>query len=228
MLKKRNDYPQLITPKIEVVWAQLNEPDFQYKAEGEFHVRGRPDTSDPLYDAMLETATKVRDEFFAEKKAELAAQKKGALLNKIKVVDVIKEEVDRESGDPTGNMTLRSGMKHRIEIKNGPKAGQTFEKRPDFFDARGVRLKNPPKIGSGSVVKLGVRLIPYFVSKDGEIGVSYQLEGVQILKLVAGGQRDASYYGFGAEEGDAIEEDNGGFTEEAGGFTSDGDTDRDF
>ena len=227
-MKKRNEYPQIITPKLEVAWAQLNEPDFEYKDEGEFHVRGRPDTSDPLYDAMIEKATEVRDTFFSEKKAEFEAQKKGALLKKIKMVDVIKEEIDRESGDPTGNMTLRSGMKHRIEIKNGPKAGQSFEKRPDFFDARGVRLKNPPKIGSGSVVKLGVRLIPYFVSKDGEIGVSYQLEGVQIIKLVTGGQRDAGYYGFGAEEGDAIEEDNGGFGEEAGGFTSGESSDRDF
>jgi hypothetical protein len=49
-----------------VTWAQLNEPDFKYKKEGEFHVRGRPDTSDPQYDKLVELATKVRDEFFAE------------------------------------------------------------------------------------------------------------------------------------------------------------------
>ena len=227
-MAKRNDYPQIITPKLEVAWAQLNEPDFEYKPEGEFHVRGRPDTSDPLYDKLVETATKVRDDFFAEQKAELTAQKKGALANKLHTVDVVKEEIDRESGEPTGNMTIRSGMKHRIEIKNGPKTGQTFEKRPDFFDARGVRLKNPPKIGSGSVLKLGIRIVPYLIAKDGEVGVSYQLNGVQIIKLVSGGQRDASYYGFGAEDGDAIEEDNGGFGDEPGGFEGGEDTDRDF
>jgi hypothetical protein len=229
-MKKRSDYPQIISPKVEVAWAQLNEPDFKYKPEGEFHVRGRPDTSDPAYDAMIAAATKVRDDYFAEQKAELVAQKKGALANKLHVVDVIKEEVDRESGAPTGNMTLRAGMKHRIEIKNGPKAGQSFEKVPDFFNAQGVRLKNPPKIGSGSVLKLGIRLVPYLVAKDGEVGVSFQLEGVQILKLVTGGQRSAADYGFGAEEGDDIQDDNGGFADEGAGFagTDQGGTDRDF
>lgn len=226
-MKKRNEYPQLITPKIEVSWAQLNEPDFEYKKEGEFHVRGRPDTDDPLYEKMVEVGTQVRDEYLDELKQRLTEQKKGALIKKLHVVDVIKEEVDRETGDPTGFMTLRSGMKHRIEIKNGPKAGQSFEKRPDFFDARGVRIKNPPKIGSGSTLKLGVRVIPYLVEKDGEVGVSFQLEGVQILKVVSGGQRDASYYGFGAEEGDVIE-DTGGFADEGDGFVSEESTARDF
>jgi hypothetical protein len=229
-MKKRNEYPLLITPKITVGWAQLNEPDYKYKEEGEFHVRGRPDTDDPAYDKLVETATKIRDEFFAEQKAELVAQKKGALANKLHVVDVVKEEVDRESGDPTGFMSFRAGQKYHIVIKNGPKAGKEFFLKPDFFNAQGVRLKNPPKIGSGSVLKLGVRLIPYLVSKDGEVGISYQLEGVQILTLVSGGQREASDYGFGAEEGDHIEDDNGGFADEGAGFsgTDESGTDRDF
>jgi hypothetical protein len=227
-MKKRNEYPLVISPKIEVTWAQLNEPDFKYKAEGEFHVRGTPDTSDEAYDKLIETATKVRDEYFAETKAQLLAEKKGALANKLHTVDVIKEAVDRETGASTGDMTFRAGMKHKIEIKNGPKAGQTFEKVPDFFNAAGVRLKNPPKIGSGSVLKLGVRLVPYLVSKDGEVGISYQLEGVQILKLVSGGQRNASDYGFGAEDGDDIQDDNGGFADEGAGFTGGEATARDF
>lgn len=229
-MKKRSDYPTFITPRISVAWAQLHEPDFEYKDEGEFHVRGRPDTSDPRYGEMIALAEKVQEEFFQEKLADLKREKKGALASKLHKIDVIKPEIDRESGDETGNMTLRSGMKHRIEIKNGPKAGQTFEKVPDFFDARGTRLKPGRKIGSGSELKLSVRLVPYLIAKDGEVGVSYQLEGVQILKLVQGGQRSASDYGFGAEDGDAIDEDNGGFGEETDGFTSDDSTgaDRDF
>lgn len=218
-MKNRKDYPQLITPNLEVSWAQLNEPDYEYKKEtGEFYVRGRPDTDDPRYAALIEAATQVRDEFFEEQKAKLIAEKKGAIAKKLHVVEVMKEEVDRESGEPTGFMSMRAGMTHHIEIKNGPKAGQSFDKTPDFFDARGVRLRNPPKIGSGSILKLSVRLRPYLFAKDGEVGVSYDLEGVQIIKLVQGGQRDASYYGFGAEEGDAIEEDNGGFASESGGY----------
>lgn len=225
-MKNRKDYPQIITPKIEVAWAQLNEPDYQYKKDsGEFHVRGRPDTDDPAYAAMVQAATELRDQFMEDKRRELTAQKKGALLRKLHAVDVVKEEIDRESGDPTGSMTIRAGMKHHIEIKNGPRAGESFDKVPDFFDARGKRLKNPPKIGSGSVLKLGVRLVPYLKNDDGSVGVSYQLEGVQIIKLVKGGERDASYYGFGAEDGDAIEdeEDTGGFSAEDDGYSSEED-----
>jgi hypothetical protein len=85
---------------------------------------------------------------------------------------------------------------------------------PDFFNAQGARLKNPPKIGSGSELKLSVRLVPYLAPNDGSVGISYQLEGVQILKLVSGGQRSASDYGFGAEDGDDIQDDNGGFADE--------------
>jgi hypothetical protein len=226
-MKKRNEYPQLITPRGVVAWAQLNEPDYEYKKEGEFHVRIRPDTSDPLYDKLVETATAVRDEFYDETVKKLTAEKKGALLKKLNKVEVIKPEVDRETGDETGEMLLRAGMKHHIEIKNGPKAGQSFDKVPDFFSAQGVRLKNPPKIGSGSELKLSVRLVPYLAPNDGSVGISYQLEGVQILKLVSGGQRSASDYGFGVEDGDIIENDDGGFSDETPVGAS-SDSERDF
>lgn len=224
-MKKRSDYPTFITPKIEASWAQLNEPDYEYKAEGQFHVRGRPDTDDPRYAKLIELAEAVRDEFFEAQKAKLTEEKKGALLKKLHKVDVVKEEIDRETGDPTGFMTMRAAALFHITIKNGPKAGQEFDKVPDFFDARGVRLKNPPKIGSGSILKLSVRIVPYLNPKEGEVGVSYQLEGVQIIKLVQGGQRDASYYGFEAEEGDAIDNDDGGFSSESGGYEADDSSD---
>lgn len=218
-MKKRNEYPTMITPRGVVAWANLNEPDYEYKKEeGEFHVRIRPNTNEPSYTELVELATKVRDEFLEETTDELRRQKKGALIAKLHTVDVVKEEIDRETAQPTGEMLIRAGMKHHITIKNGPKAGQSFDKVPDFFNAQGARLKNPPRIGSGSELKLSVRIVPYLMPKDGEVGVSYQLEGVQILKLVTGGQRSASDHGFGVEEGDTIEDDNGGFSDEGAGF----------
>lgn len=225
---KRSDYPTIITPRGVVAWAQLNEPDFEYKKEGEFHVRLRPNTDDPQYEKLVALAEKVRDDFFDETVARLTAEKKGAALKKLHKVDTIKPEIDRESGDETGNMIFRAGMKHHIEIKNGPKAGTSFDKVPDFFNAQGVRLKNPPKIGSGSELKLSVRVVPYVKNDDGSVGASLQLEGVQILKVVTGGQRSASDYGFGAEDGDDIQDDNGGFADEGAGFSGGGETDRDF
>jgi hypothetical protein len=224
-LKKRSEYPSIITPRGVVAWASLNEPDYEYKKDGEFHVRLRPDVNDPQYPKLVELAEKVRDEFYDETVAKLTAEKKGALLKKLHKVDTVKAEIDRETGDETGEMVFRAGMKHHIEIKNGPKAGTSFDKVPDFFNAAGARLKNPPKIGSGSELKISVKVIPYLKPDDGSVGASLQLEGVQILKVVSGGQRSASDYGFGAEDGDEISDDDGGFAPTAGFTGTDDDAD---
>ena len=227
MLRNRKDYPSVITPKGTVAWASIDEADYEYKDEGEFHIRVRFDPDDLKEVEAL--AQEILDEAYAAKKSELTKEKKGALLKKLHVVPVIKMETDRETGDETGFAVIRSGMKHRIEIKNGPKAGQSFEKYPDVFDARGKKLRTRPKIGSGSEVKVSVKIMEYFIAKDGEMGIKYELEAVQIIKLVQGGSRDAASYGFGQEEGDALEDaDTGGFSDEGGGFTSDEGDDADF
>jgi hypothetical protein len=103
-------------------------------------------------------------------------------------------------------------MKHHIEIKNGPKAGSRSTRRRTSSTPRA-----PPQDPAEDRQRFGAqarrppRPLP---PKDGEVGVSYQLEGVQILKLVSGGQRSASDYGFGVEDGDTIQDDNGGFADE--------------
>lgn len=215
MLRNRNDYPSLITPAGTVAWASIDEPDFEYKDSGEFHVRVRFDGDTDL-SAIQDAAQEILDEAYAQKAEELAKEKKGALLKKLhKVEDIIKPELDRESGEPTGFYTIRAGMRHRIEVTKGKYAGKTFEKYPDVFDARGVKLKKRPRIGSGSTVKVSVRIMEYFISKDGEMGIRFELEAVQIIKLVQGGSRDAASYGFAQEAGDAIEE-SGGFGDESG------------
>lgn len=221
MLRERKDYPRLITPAGVAIWPAVNpgEPDYKFKKDtGEYHARLRfaPDT--PGLAEIIEIATALRDEAFEAKKAELTREKKGALLKELNVADVLKPEVDPETGDETGFIVFRASMNARVDIKNGPKAGTSFTKEPDLFDAKGKQLKNPPKIGGGSTLKLAVRPVDYWFPKDKTIGVRFELEGVQVLKLVSGGQRDADYYGFGEEEGDEIEDGDapqGGFSDES-------------
>jgi hypothetical protein len=227
MLRNRKDYPSFITPKATVAWAQIDEPDYEYKDEGEFHIRVRFDPDDAEWNPIREAAEALLDEAFKAKRAELQKEKKGALLKKLhKKEEVFTEELDRESGDPTGKLLIRAGKKFRVEVKNGPNAGKVYEFTPDVFDARGKKLKKRPRVGSGSEVKLSIRVKEYFLAKDGEMGISYELEAVQIIKLVQGGSRDAASYGFAQEDGDALEdEDTGGFGDEGEGFTSDDDED---
>lgn len=221
MLRKRNEYPSFITPKATVAWAQIDEPDYEYKDGGEFHVRVRFDPSDSSWDGIREAAEALLEEAFQAKRAELLKEKKGALLKKLHKTDsVFTEELDRETGEPTGKFLIRAGKKFRVEVKNGPNAGKVYEFTPDVFDARGKKLNKRPKVGSGSEVKLSIRVKEYFLASDGSMGISYELEALQIIKLVQGGSRDAASYGFAQEEGDSIE-DTGGFEDEGTGYTSD-------
>jgi hypothetical protein len=207
------------------IWPALNEPDYKFKKEtGEWHVRLRLDTEAlAAFQPVIDAAIELRDEAFEAKKDELTRQKKGALLKELNVADVIKPEIDPETGEETGNYIFRAALSYKVEIKNGPKTGEVFYKKPDLFDAKGKTLKNPPRIGSGSLLKLAVVPMDYWMPKDKTIGVRFELAAVQVIKLVSGGQRSAADYGFGEEDGDEIEDQpmTGGFSDETGGASED-------
>lgn len=231
MLRNRKDYPTKITPTATVVWASIDEPDYKYKEDGEFHIKVRFDPSDSAWDDIRETAEGLLDEAFKAKQDELRAEKKGALLRKLhKKDEIFAEELTRdEEAEPTGMVLLRAGMRYKVTPKNGPNAGKTFEFTPDLFDARGKRIKKAPRIGGGSEVKLSIRIMEYFIAKDGEMGISFGLEAVQIIDLVTGGKRDADSYGFAAEDGfTASDDDDSGFEDTGSGYSADDGDDADF
>ena len=222
MLRDRKDYPRVYTPRGQAIWPAIDQPDYKFKKDtGEYHARLRFDPDTPGLAEIIAQAEAIRDEAFEAKKAELTRLKKGALLRDLSKAPVIKPEVDQETGEETGKLILRAALTARVDIKNGPKAGTSFDKKPDVFDATGRQLKNPPRVGSGSELKLNVTIQDYETDGGKTIGARFELNAVQIIKLVQGGQRSASDYGFGVEEdGDAIEdgtEPQGGFADESGG-----------
>lgn len=226
MLRNRNEYPKLITPKGVVAWASIDEADYEYKEEGEFHIRVRFDPEDPGLEKLREEAEAILEEAHEDMKRRLKKEKKGALLKKLHLKeDVITEEVDRETGEPTGKVIIRAGMKYKVTPKSGKYAGKTLEFTPDVFDARGNRLHKRPRIGSGSEVKVAVQPMEYFMPKDGEMGISWKLNAVQIIRLVQGGSRDAASYGFGEEDGDVLAGNDAGFEDEGeGGYEAEDDS----
>lgn len=244
MLRARNEYPKVRTPKGTGIWPAINEPDYKYNKHGEFHFRLALDDPDsPELLEIVKKAEEIRDEAYEAEVAELRKKNKPGLIKKVVKADILKVEEDPQTGDPTGRVILRAGLQHKVEIKNGPKAGTVFFKTPDVFDARGKRLrffsdngsplKGTPKVGGGTEAKLNVTIMDY--RKPGEdnrvvIGAKFELNAIQIIKLVSGGQRNADDYGFGEEDGDSIDfEDTGGFEDEGAGFEGgDGDGDADF
>lgn len=222
MLRDRKDYPRVYTPRGEAIYPAVDAPDYRFKKEtGEYHARLRFSPDTPGLDDLVAQAEAIRDEAYEAKVAELTKAKKLGLLRELTKAPVIKPEVDQTTGEETGFLILRAALTARVDIKNGPKAGTSFEKKPDVFDATGRQLKNPPRVGSGSTLKLNVTIQDYETDGGKTIGCRFELNAVQIVKLVQGGQRTASDYGFGVEEdGDAIEdgtEPQGGFQDETAG-----------
>lgn len=225
----RNDYPKFVIPRGVAIWPAINKPDFKFKKEfGEFHCRVRltPDADggfDPAEKApvslqdIIAAAEAIRDEAFEAKKAQLIKEKKVALANKLVKADVIRPEVNQETDEETGFLVLRASTNAGGRRK---KDNSVWKGRVDVFNARGEQLKNPPEIGSGSEVKLSVRVMDYETDGGKTIGARYELEGLQLLKAVSGGSRTASDYGFSEEDGDDIndgEANSHGFGDEDGG-----------
>ncbi len=214
MLRDRKDYPRVFTPRGEAIYPAVDQPDYKFKENGEYHVRLRLNPDDPELQALVAQAEQIRDEAFDAKKSALEKQKKMALVRELTKAPVVKPEINQETAEETGFVILRAALTAKVDIKNGPRAGESFEKRPDVFDAAGSRLRNIPKVGSGSTVKLNVTIQDYETDGGKTIGARFELNAVQIIKLVQGGQRSASDYGFGVEEDGDVIEDTGGFTDE--------------
>ncbi|SKB49236.1 hypothetical protein [Sphingopyxis flava] len=217
MLRARNDYPLMHTPRGVAIWPALNEPDFKYKKEfGEYHARIRLEPGAPGLAELIEAAEAIRDEAYDAKVEELTRQKKGALLKQLTKADVIKPEINQEDGEETGFLVLRAAASAGGKKKDG----STFTKRPHLFNSQGRPLKNPPPIGSGSELILSVRPMDYETDGGKTIGARFELEAVQVLKAVSFGERSASDYGFSAvEDADVVEDQEGnayGFQNQGG------------
>ncbi len=212
---KRNEQPQAITPKGVAIWPSLNEPDFKFKEEyGEYHARIRIKPDAQGMDEFTQQVEDLLEKAYDFKVEELKSEKKAALAKRLGKISPIKVEEDQDTGEETGYLVIRASMNAGGVRK---KDGKRWSQKPDIFSATGKKLKSPPKIGGGSEMKLGIRMRPYYFPKDKEVGVSFELEAVQLITLQeVGGNRTAEDYGFGVEDGDDIEDRDYGFSEEEG------------
>lgn len=188
----------ITTPKGTALWTSLNKPDVRYKAEGVYEVKLAFDSDDEAVQKLVSKLEAVRDEKLKEIVDELTADGKAGLAKKITTVDIFDVEEDPESGDETGRIIKKFKMTASGISK---KTNKTWSRKPEFFNAKGKKLEAAPNVGSGSVLKISFEPFAYYTPKDKQVGVSARLEAVQIIDLVAFGERDASGYGFGEEDG---------------------------
>jgi hypothetical protein len=195
------------SPKGTFRYPALTKPDYGNdkfpKPDGEYKVSLilTEDEAQPLIKALApsyeEAKANAEEEF---KKLPVATRKK---LGEVKLNDLYAIEYDKETEEPTGNVIFSFKMKASGKRK---KDDSVWTSKPALFDAKGKPLLKVPEIWGGTIGKVSYEAVPYFVAGQGAGGLTLRLVAAQIIELRSGGQRDASDYGFGEEDG--FEADN--------------------
>lgn len=219
-MAERKKAPQFITPKLALRFPKLDKADYgskEYpKPDGEYSTKGIMKADDPAtikflkeLNPLYEEAMAWADEQF--KKLKVETRKK---LGKVSQNPLFSTLYDKETEEPTGEIEFKFAMAASgIRNKDTDKE-EKWTAKPAIFDARGQKIVKVPAIWSGTTAKVSFSVglnkegIPgYFIPGTGAAGLKLKLLAVQIIDLKSGGERSASSYGFGAEEGYAYEAD---------------------
>lgn len=222
--------PTFTSPKGVFLFPSITKPDYgndQFpKPAGEFKTQlvlsreaAQPmiDKLQPLYDEAIAEG----EDKFSKLKIEQRKKLKSFTAN-----ELFQEEYDKVTEEPTGNVIFKFAT-----VASGVNAkGDAWTRKIPVFDAKGKPLAKPPAIWGGTIGKVSFEASAYFIPGTGAGGLKLYLTAAQIIELRSAGQRDASGYGFGEEEGFSGEDaqDEGGFGDETGGSegsTSDGSED---
>lgn len=194
---------QMTAPRGTFKYPNLIQPDMGTKEfpkpDGEYNVRvildnTAPSTAafikklQPHYDAAMEKAAAEFD------KLKVETRKK---LKDITRNDFFTVLYDKDTEEETGEIEFKFKMKAAGKRKDGT----PWSSKPGLFDAGGRPLKGIKSIWGGSEGIVSFSVSDYFIPGSGMAGITLRLEGVQILDLVAEGQRSADSYGFEAQEG---------------------------
>ena len=125
---------------------------------------------------------KVNDIVNAAYEAECAKQGK-------KKLKVFEKKPLRVNDD--GDFEIYAKQKHKILTSKG----ETLVFSVALYDSTGQKISDEPKIGSGSRLRLGVEVAPYYTDMIG-FGYTLRLKAVQLLDL----KEYSGKFGFTSEE----------------------------
>lgn len=201
MADKKPQNFKATTPRGVFRYPALSKPDYgndQFpKPNGEYKVQlilAQAD-AEPLIDKLqphFDAAVKAGEEEF--KKLKVEQRKK---LGALKVNDLFSPEYDKDTEEETGNVIFKFTM----AASGLNKKKEPWSRKPALFDAKGKPMLKAPDIWGGTEGKVSFEAAPYFIPGTGAAGLKLRLSAAQIIELVSGGQRAASDYGFGEEEG---------------------------
>jgi len=230
--QKNPDQLKMTAPRGVLKYPKLNEPDHGTDAFpcshawGDYKTRLILDRSDKGVEAFLakldkhlarslELAEEAFKELPVKRRKELEAD--GGIRADAPYSVIYDEETEEDTGKVELNFKMRAGGERK-------KDGKEWTAKPDLFDAKLKPLGKKTAVWSGSTAIIVFESTPYFMPGTGKYGITRRLNAAQIVELVsAGGNKSASSYGFGEQDGydssqDADEDD----AREEDGDTSEG------
>lgn len=194
------------TPLVVAQYPMLLKPDTKFDAVGVYKVNFTAANDDYWQEVVGKAQDMIKT--FANEKAK-ATGKKFKLSPDLPWTE-----------NDDGTITIKAKIKA---------AYSNYTPEVHQFDAKGKPIKPKVDIKGGSEVKLNLELRPWEAS--GKVGISIRPLAVQVISLgTGGGQRDASGFGFGEEDGFEYDEDtpNTPFSEAANDDMDDEDGGIDF
>jgi hypothetical protein len=226
-------FTKVQTAKGTLIWPKLAAPD-EYKGKKSYSAKIRLSEADSA--KLIEQIEAELQRYWPIAKAELeqkvADAKTGPDKAKAKKALAEMAEADKSykpAYDDEGNETGEYEFNFKMPDHFIGKDKKPVFIKPDVFDAKGKLLKVVPEVWGGTKAIVAGELRPF--SMPIGVGISLRLKAVQIIELAAaGGSRDASSYGFGAQEGfEADDEAEGsGFTDQTAGDDAGNTADPDF
>jgi len=211
-----------VSPKGTAIWPKLNEPD-QYD-----------ESQDPVYKVTLafdaekdaQSFIETIDEKCNEAFKEALEDKTAAQRKKFSMYVPYEYEEDEETGERTGRVLVKFKSKADVRDK---RTGKTVRKALPIFDARASKpMKNPPRIGNGSVLKIAAVFSNPWSNPAKQAGASLYIQAVQLIELAEHGGSGGDAFGFGEEDGFETEDDSSpDFEDEGEGYEDGGDDDGD-
>lgn len=192
-------FPQFTSPRGTFVFPRLTgDADTKYNAAGEYSTKLRFVAGSDEANAMAAKLKPLHDAAVKAGKAEYAklnaaVQKK----NPFKIVPFMNDELDKESGEPTGNVVFNFKMTASGVRK---KDNKPWSRKPAMFDAKRAPLAKNVSVWGGSEGKVTFEVMSFFKAAVGA-GISLRLQAAQIIVLKSGGGKSASEYGFEEEDG---------------------------
>ena len=179
---------KLMSPKGIAVYPRLNRPDTKYHELGTYSC----DLRLPM-DAVTKALLKTLGDAY---KAHTGTDHPKKPVRKDKEAIFYFDQLD-DGSYVMDFVTLKLRAKN-VTVK---KTGETWDRKPKLFDAKGAPLDGSLKVGGGSGVKVAFEVDNGIIQKSGDKFTRLIPTAVQIIDLVEFGDATASSYGFGEEDG---------------------------